>query len=170
MEVTNGSQFAGYMKSVRKRTLEVFRTVPADREGWRLTEDSMSPVDLLVHIGATEEALWGAGLKNGRAAELDEPPRDSLDLAGAIEFLAEKRKNSESFWRSLEPVDLEREIITPTGHAHLLKRWLVLAAEHEIHHRSFLHAYRKLWGMDSHPIYGLTLPRLRENLSKLRDE
>ena len=170
MEVTNGKHFAAYMKSVRKRTLEVFRTVPTEREHWRLTEDSMSPVDILLHIGAVEAALWGAALKNGRAAELDEPARDSYDLAGAIEFLAEKRNRSQAFWRSLDSADLEREIITPTGHAHVLKRWLVLAAEHEIHHRSFVHAYRKLWGMQSHPIYGLTLAQLRENLSKLKSE
>lgn len=167
MEVTDGKKFAAYMKSVRNRTIEVARTVPPEREHWRLTEDSMSPVDILLHLAAVEDGLWGAALKDGRAGELEEPPGADFDLNGALDFMAGVRKKSETYWRALGPDDLEREIVTPTGHAHVLKRWLVLAAEHEIHHRSFLHAYRKLWGMPSHPIYGLTLPDLRKNLAQL---
>ncbi len=168
MEVTSGKSFTAYMKGVRRRTIDVARTIPAEREHWRLTADAMSPVAILLHIGAVESALWGAGLAAaGKAIPLEEPG-DQFDLNGALDWLAERRTANERYWKSLGPAELERDIITPTGDLHVLKRWLVLAAEHEIHHRGFLHAYRKLWGMESHPIYGLTLAQLRENLSRLK--
>ena len=170
MEVTDGSAFAAYMKSVRRRTLEVAKAVPPERETFRLSEDGMSPVDILVHIAVVEDSLWGSGLKSGRAVPLDEPSRDGMSLATAVDFMTDKRKDAAAFWRALTPDDLEREIITPTGHKHVLKRWLVLAPEHEIHHRTFIHAYRKFWGLGPHPIYGLTLPELREKLDKLEGE
>ena len=45
----------------------------------------------------------------------------------------------------------------------MLRRRLACAPpEHEIHHRSFLHAYRKIWGLPSLPLYGLTFQQLKE--------
>lgn len=36
MEIRDGKKFTGYMKGVRKRTLEVLAQIPADKEQWRL--------------------------------------------------------------------------------------------------------------------------------------
>lgn len=161
MEVADGRQFAAYMRTVRKRTLDVIEKVPTDRSHWRLSQDSMSTVDIVLHIAAVEKALWGADLEQGKPGTLEQFEKDALSLPQALAHMAEVRKQSTEYWSALTTDLLSQTILTPTGHPIPLKRWLVLAAEHEIHHRSFIHAYRKLWGLASSPIYGLTLDELR---------
>ncbi len=161
MEVTDGKLFAAYMKTVRNRTLDVIGKVPPDHHNWRLSPDSMSTVDIVLHIASVEKALWGSELIHGRSGRIAEFARDSMTLEAALEYMAVVRKESTEFWRTLTPGRLDQEITTPTGDSMLLKRWLVLAAEHEIHHRSFVHASRKIWGLPSSPIYGLTFDQLR---------
>ncbi len=164
MEVTDGKQFAGYMRGVRRRTLDVIREVPPERASWRLSPDSMSVADIVLHIAAVEKALWGSGIRNGKAEPLVEFPRDSHSLEDALDYMAGVRQDSSRFWQGLTTEVLGQEVTTPTGDRMVLGRWLVLAAEHEIHHRSFVHAYRKIWGLESFPIYGLTLAELRRLL------
>ena len=164
LEVSDGRQFAAYMRTVRKRTLDVVEKVPIDRSQWRLSPDSMSVVDIILHIASVEQALWGLDMAAGTPGKLREFEKDSMNLSDAIATMANVRKGSSEFWSSLTTTQLEQDILTPTGHSLPLKRWLVLAAEHEIHHRSFIHAYRKIWGLASSPIYGLTLDELRQHL------
>lgn len=161
MEVTEGKEFAAYMRTVRRRTLDVLGKVPPERQNWRLTPDSMSAVDIVLHIAAVEKALWGAALAFGKPGKIDEFPKDTMSLEQALDYMARVRKESTAFWCDLTHVQLNEAVVTPTGDEIVLKRWLVLAAEHEIHHRSFVHAYRKIWGMPSSPIYGLTFDELR---------
>lgn len=166
MEIRDGKKFTGYMKGVRKRTLDVLAQIPADKEQWRLGE-GMSPIDIMIHIAQTEQALWGSALKTGKAGPLPQPtPEQQSTLVAALEFAAQIRKQNEDYWSGLGEAELSAEIIGPTGDRIMLSRWLMLAPEHEIHHRSFLHAYRKIWGMAPHPIYGLTLEGLKEMLKQ----
>lgn len=161
MEVTDGKQFAAYMRTVRKRTLDVVHKVPSERNNWRLSPDSMSVVDIVLHIASVEKALWGIGIEHGKPGTLEQFEPDSLSLPQALDHMAQVRKENAEFWSGLTADRLQENVQTPTGDAILLKRWLVLAAEHEIHHRSFIHAYRKIWGLGTSPIYGLTLDELR---------
>lgn len=165
MEVTSGLSFSSYMKAVRQRTLGVLSEVPPERHAWRLSPDSMSVVDIILHIGAVEKSLWGGGRAAGKDLQLDSFEPDTLSYSEALQYLREVREASSAFWKTLTPQELNANITTPTGHSMRLSRWLLLAPEHEIHHRSFIHAYRKLWGLETHPIYGLTLDQLRNHLS-----
>ncbi|MCE9598683.1 MAG: DinB family protein [Spirochaetia bacterium] len=164
MKVTDGKEFAAYMRTVRKRTLDVIGLVPQDRVGWRLTEDSMSVIDIALHIASVEKALWGEGLKDFKADALDEFAKDSMSMSGALDYMRQVRIHSDSFWSGLSQDDLQKLVTTPTGDTSPLNRWLVLAAEHEIHHRGYVHAYRKIWGLSSSPIYGLTFEDLQRLL------
>ncbi len=162
MEVSDGKQFAGYMRTVRRRTLEVIGKVPEEKLNWRLSTDSMSVVDIVLHIAAVEKALWGAQLAFGKPGKVDEFAKDTVSLEKALHYMADVRTASAHFWSDLTHAQLNEAVETPTGEEIVLKRWLVLAAEHEIHHRSFVHAYRKIWGLPSSPIYGLTYDELRK--------
>ena len=162
MEITSGAGFAKFMANVRKRTLDVANAIPPDKEHWRLTEDSWSPIEVLAHIGCVEHALWGASLRAGAIGKPGEDFSRFTSIASVIEYLGATRKDSEDYWASLSREQLDSEVKTPTGYRMLLRRWIALAAEHEIHHRSFLHAYRKIWGLPSLPLYGLTFQQLKE--------
>jgi uncharacterized damage-inducible protein DinB len=162
MEVTSGAGFAKFMANVRKRTLDIANAIPSEKERWRLSADSWSPIEILAHIGSTEHALWGASLRSGAPGSPDDDFSRFSTIASAIDYLKTTRKDSEEYWTSLSPEQLDTEVKTPTGHRILLRRWIALAAEHEIHHRSFLHAYRKIWGLPSFPLYGLTFQQLKE--------
>jgi uncharacterized damage-inducible protein DinB len=166
MEITSGAGFAKFMANVRKRTLDVANAIPPEKEQWRLSEDSWSPVEVLAHIGSIEHALWGSSLRSGAPGQPVENVSHITTIASAIEYLKATRKDSEEYWISLSPEQFDSEIKTPTGHSMSLRRWIALAPEHEIHHRSFLHAYRKIWGLPSLPLYGLTYQRLKELTSK----
>lgn len=162
MEVTDGKQFAAYMRTVRKRTLDVVGKVPSDKEKWRLDPGSMSVVDIVLHIAAVEKALWGADLVYGKPGKIEEFAKDTMSLDEALKYMARVRHESTAYWSDLAHSQLAEAVDTPTGDEIVLKRWLVLAAEHEIHHRSYIHAYRKIWGLASSPIYGLTYDELRK--------
>jgi uncharacterized damage-inducible protein DinB len=162
MEITSGAGFAKFMANVRKRTLDVANAIPPEKEQWRLTEDSWSPIEVLAHIGCVEHALWGASLRSGAFGKPVEDFSRFTTIASVIEYLGATRKDSEEYWASLSREQLDSEVKTPTGHRLLLRRWIALAPEHEIHHRSFLHAYRKIWGLPSLPLYGLTFQQLKE--------
>ncbi|MBL8018293.1 MAG: DinB family protein [Leptospirales bacterium] len=167
MRVTDGKEFTSYMRTVRKRTLEVVRAVPPERTNWRMSGDSMSVIEIVQHIASVEKALWGAALaREMAAARLDEFPRDSMDMATALTYMKDVRAGSEVFWSGLGIEKLREKVKTPTGDLIQLDRWLVLAAEHEIHHRGFIHAYRKIWGLSSSPIYGLTYEDLKQLLAR----
>jgi uncharacterized damage-inducible protein DinB len=162
MEITSGAGFAKFMANVRRRTLDVANAIPPDKERWRLSEDGWSPIEVLAHIGSVEHALWGSTLRSGGPGKPVEDFARFTTIASVIEYLKTTRKDSEEYWISLSPEQLATEVKTPAGHVLLLRRWLALAAEHEIHHRSFLHAYRKIWGLPSLPLYGLTYQQLKE--------
>jgi uncharacterized damage-inducible protein DinB len=162
MEITSGAGFTKFMANVRKRTLDVANAVPPEKEHWRLNTDSWSPIEILAHIGSIENALWGASLRSGAPCKPEEGFSRFATIASAIDYLKATRKDSEEYWTSLFAEQLDTEIKTPTGHGMSLRRWIALAPEHEIHHRSFLHAYRKFWGLPSLPLYGLTFQQLKE--------
>ena len=67
MEIRDGKKFTRYMKGVRKRTPDVLAQIPADKEQWRLGE-GMSPIDIVIHIAQTEQALRGSALKTKKQA------------------------------------------------------------------------------------------------------
>ncbi len=166
MEVIDPKKFCAYMKGVRKRTLSVCAEVPPEKEQWRLG-DGMSVIEIVIHIAQVEQAIWGSSLRNGKPGPFIEPSNEEKSsLKGAIQFAGKIRKEDEEYWKNLTPEHLNSDIITPTGDKIRLSRWLMLAPEHEIHHRGFIHAYRKFWGLSSHPIYGLTLKELDKLISK----
>ena len=162
------------MKGVRKRTLALIEEIPPDRHNWRLEAGSMSPAHVIHHIAATEKALWGIALSNhGKPAKVDDYPDEVPDdesMPRALAYMALVRAENSSWWQALTDEELDAEITGPTGRAMVLRRWLMLAPEHEIHHRGILHAYRKLWGMETVPLYDQTLETLRANLDKLHGE
>ena len=163
MEVTDPKSFVKYARAVRRRTLDVIHKIPDEKKQWRLNDNSFSIPEIIWHIGATEWSLWGAGLSTGPSDVKDFPEGLSFNIA--LDFFQESRSENEKHWSSLSQEQLANKIATPAGAQIVLKRWLLLAIEHEIHHRSFIHAYRKLWGEKSHPIYGLNyedLPLKRE--------
>ncbi len=163
VEVTDGPSFVKYMRTVRKRTDEVLEQVPAEREQWRLEPTSMTVPEILFHVAATEKAIYGPSLRGGGPGPLDELPR-GLSLTEAREYAREARGVCEAYWTTMTAAELAAQVATPTGFRIQLGRWLVLAPEHEIHHRGVIHAYRKIWGLASVPIYGLTFEQLQERL------
>jgi hypothetical protein len=87
MEITSGAGFAKFMANVRKRTLAVANAIPPEKERWRLTEDSWSPIEVLAHIGCIEHALWGAALRSGAIGKPVEDFSHFTTIASVIDYL-----------------------------------------------------------------------------------
>ena len=52
------------MRIVRNRTKEIVNEVPIEKINWRLTEHSMSIIEIIHHIASVEKAVWGSSLKH----------------------------------------------------------------------------------------------------------
>ena len=152
--IQNISSFITYFESIRRRTLNYIRVIPADRLGWSAKPGEFTCAELLRHIIATESLFVGTVVTGrwkypGHKCE----PSDTLDsLLATME--ANHRQAMESLAKLDDAVLLESR---PTLKGTPVKAWriLMMMVEHEIHHRSQLAMYLTLIGVEPLHIYGL---------------
>ncbi len=148
------SSFIDYFESIRRRTLNYFRTIPPDRVDWTPRGDEFTFGDLVRHLAAGEVMFVGAvvesrweypGHERGVYNTLDE----------AIAHLETIHAEAMTALRSLPDSALYEP--RPTLNGPSVKAWRLLMAmvEHEVHHRSQLAVYLSQIGVKPPHIYGL---------------
>ena len=161
MEITDLKIFLDYLESVRKRTLNVVRAIPADKFDWTYREGKFTLADLVRHIAAIERYMYAenAQLKPSRypgcGKELADGPQNVL------EFFDRMHRESMEIFGRLTPEDLARKCVTPAGTPITVRKWLRAMVEHEIHHRGELYVYLNLLGITAPPMYGLTSEQVK---------
>jgi uncharacterized damage-inducible protein DinB len=148
--------YSNYLESIRRRTLNYVRAVPADKMEWSPKAGEFTCGEIIRHIGATEK-MYVNVFANGvwhydehdheQAGSLDEVIAD-LELIH-VEALKTLRAVSDS--ELLQP--------RPTVEGGPIKAWrlLMMLVEHEVHHRSQLAVYLALMGVQPPQIYGMKL-------------
>jgi uncharacterized damage-inducible protein DinB len=150
----SASDFIRYFESIRRRTLNYVRVLPAERLDWAPKEGEFTCADILRHIAASEkmfvrvvtEGRWHYG---GHAAQ------EGQSLDDLIALLERTHAEAMETLGQLPDHALNTPRNGPGGQPLKAWRWLMVMAEHEIHHRSQLAVYLSLMGVQPPHIFGL---------------
>jgi uncharacterized damage-inducible protein DinB len=146
--------FIDYFDSIRRRTIQYARTIPADQLDWSPRAGEFTCAAILRHLAAAEAMFVGAVVAGRwRYAGHDHDPAD--DLAALLAQLDASHAAAMIELRTLNDAALNEPRPTLNGPA--VKAWRLLMAmvEHEVHHRSQLAVYLALMGVEPPQIYGL---------------
>ena len=154
--IQSTTDFIKYFESIRRRTLNYVRIVPAERLNWSPKEGEFTCADIIRHFNASEKmfirvAIEGRWKYEGHEAESEQSLDDLIALLESNHV--EAMKKLEQF----PDQNLNEPRYGPEGEGYPLKawRWLMAMAEHEIHHRSQLAVYLSLMGVRPPHIFGL---------------
>jgi uncharacterized damage-inducible protein DinB len=154
--IQSAADFIKYFEGVRRRTMNYIRVVPADRLGWSPKEGEFSCADILRHIIAAERMFVRVVIEDRWKYEDHETGhKQSLDeLTASLETTHAEVMDR---LKQLPDQDLNEPRFGPKREGQPIKawRWLMVMAEHEIHHRSQLAVYLSLMGVQPPHIFGL---------------
>jgi len=148
------ASFIEYFESIRRRTMQYVRTLPADRIDWSPSAGEFTCATIIRHLAAAESMFVGVVVAGRwRYPGHDHEPSD--DLEALIVQLETSHAAAMNALRALNDAALNEPRPLLKGPA--LKAWRVLMAmvEHEVHHRSQLAVYLALMGVEPPHIYGM---------------
>lgn len=166
MEIAEIQPFLEYFESVRKRTLNVIRSIPADKFDWTYRDGKFTLADMVRHIAAIERNMFAENVQfrpsryQGCGKDLADGPENVLA------FFDRLHQESMAIFSRLTPEDLKKKCVTPAGTPITVWKWLRAMVEHEIHHRGEIYMYLNLLDITAPPMYGLTAEQVRDASEK----
>ncbi|MBI5303609.1 MAG: DinB family protein [Chloroflexi bacterium] len=152
--IRSTSDFIAYLASIRKRTLNYARLVPAARLDWSPQAGEFTCADILRHIAAGERMFVGVVTQN--RWKYDGHRGEQKSVEELIAYLEHIHGEAMEALRALPDGELDQMRAPLEGNAQVKAwRWLMAMTEHEIHHRSQLAMYLLLMGITPPHIYGL---------------
>ena len=148
------SDFIRYFESIRRRTLNYVRVVPTDRLDWAPKGGEFTCADILRHLIASER-MFVRVVTEGRWHYGGHQRQEEQSLDDLIALLERTHAEVMEDLGKIQDQDLNVPRNGPGGQPLKAWRWLMVMAEHEIHHRSQLAVYLSLMGMQPPHIFGL---------------
>ncbi len=148
--------FIKYFESIRRRTLNYVRVIPPDRLGWSPKPGEFTCADIIRHINEAEKMFIRVAVEERWSYEGHESEQNQ-SLDELIALLEATHVEAMDKLRQLPDQDLNEPRPGPKGEGQPVQawRWLMVMAEHEIHHRSQLAVYLSLMGVQPPHIFGL---------------
>jgi uncharacterized damage-inducible protein DinB len=146
--------FIAYWESIRQRTLNYVRVVPADSLDWSPGSGEFTCRDLICHIAAAEQMFVGAAVQ-GRWKYADDSNRSNDNLDQLLAYLDAEHMEARSYLQIMNDSALYEPQPTLDGPPVRAWRLLMAMVEHEIHHRGQLAMYLALMGAHPPQIYGM---------------
>ncbi|RKY90648.1 MAG: hypothetical protein DRQ13_12325 [Ignavibacteriae bacterium] len=146
---SESEKLAEFAAAVRNSTIKRLKQVPAGKENWRITPDSMSIAEIVYHL--TEADEWLMKKMKNHALEPIQGKTGTVKIDDNLEFLnlinrlhhsGEKRC---SFIKKLDESKLQSTIFDKRFGKKVTIWWIIVRGnlDHEIHHRGQLSAYLK---------------------------
>jgi uncharacterized damage-inducible protein DinB len=159
--IQSTADFIKYFESIRRRTLNYIRVVPADRLGWSPKEGEFTCADIIRHFAASERMFVGVVI-NGCWNYEGHASDQQQGLDELLALLESTHSKAMSTLEQLSDQGLNEPRYGPKREGYPLKawRWLMAMTEHEIHHRSQLAVYLSLMGVQPPHIFGLGMEDL----------
>jgi uncharacterized damage-inducible protein DinB len=148
------ADFIKYFESVRRRTMNYVRVVPAERLDWAPKGGEFTCGDILRHLIASEK-MFTRVVMEGRWHYDGHETREEQSLDDLIALLESTHVEAVQALGGLPDQELKAPRNGPGGQPLKAWRWLMAMAEHEIHHRSQLAVYLSLMGVQPPHIFGL---------------
>ena len=146
---SESEKLAEFAAAVRDSTIKRLKQVPAGKENWRITPDSMSIAEIVYHLIEADE--W---LKEKMKNHTLEPIQgktgtvkidDNLEFLNLINRLQHSGEKRCSFIKKLDESKLQSTIFDKRFGKEVTIWWIIIRGnlDHEIHHRGQLSAYLK---------------------------
>jgi uncharacterized damage-inducible protein DinB len=154
--IQTAADFTKFFDGVRRRTMNYIRVVPPDQLDWTPKAGEFSCADILRHIIVAEKMFVRVVIEERWKYE-DHKAKQKQSLDELIASLETTHAEAMEGLRHLSDQDLDEPRSGPKGEGQPIKawRWLMVMAEHEIHHRSQLAVYLSLIGVQPPHIFGL---------------
>ncbi len=153
------NSFVEYFVSVRRRTMNYVRTIPAEKFEWSPREGELTCGDVVRHLAAAEKMFVGV-VTDGRWRYPGHQQILASSLDEAIAYLEACHAESMTALRNLNDAELYQPRPSLKGPPVKAWRWLMAMVEHEVHHRSQLAVYLTLMGVEPPQIYGLGIEEI----------
>ena len=156
MEIRDLGEFINYFNKVHERTLNVVRSIPADKIDWQFREGKFTLGDLVRHIATANRYIFVEVARGGHS-RYSGCGKDLAATYNEVFSLAERlHAENVEIISGLRQDDLVPKCTTPDGASITTWKWLRAMIEHEIHHRGQIFTYLALIEVSSPPLYGLT--------------
>lgn len=136
------------LEEVRRRSLIVWRSIPADRTEWKPSAEARSCIETIRHI-LKAEWNYTQMLQTGRSLDSDDSPYNAqplTDINSEIEFAAPYRREFLALVGSFTPEQLTENKIdrSDAGYVRALGDFILRIAYHEAVHAGQLLTYLRL--------------------------
>jgi len=147
---SESEKLAGFAAAVRDSTTKRLKQVPAGKENWRITPDSMSIAEIAHHLIEADEWLIQK-IENpdlepiqGKIGAIT--IEDNAEFRKLIERLLQSGEKRCSFIKELDESKLQSTIFDKRFEKEVTIWWIIVRGnlDHEIHHRGQLSAYLKM--------------------------
>ncbi|MCA9759775.1 MAG: DinB family protein [Candidatus Eisenbacteria bacterium] len=156
------SSFLDHYGRIRKRTTRLLGVVRPEHLDFAYKPGKFTVADQIRHIAAIERYLFAETLAGRKSCYQGCGPELAEGLENIIALVGRFHDESLEIIRGLSDEDLSTNCLTPAGAEVPRGKWLLLLAEHEIHHRAELYLYLNLMDVETPPIYGLTAEKVEE--------
>ncbi len=146
--------FINYFESVRRRTMNYVRALPPDQLDWAPKGGEFTCADILRHIIASEK-MFVRVVTEDRWQYDGHETQEKQNLEELVARLESTHTENMGTLGSYPDQEMNAPRNGPGGQPIKAWRWLMVMAEHEIHHRSQLAVYLTLMGVQPPHIFGL---------------
>ena len=156
------ASFLDYYGKIRGRTNRLLKGIRPEHLDFAYKPGKFTVADQIRHIAAIERYMFVETLVGRKSAyhgcgkELADGFQNVMDLFNRL------HTESLEIIGSLRDEDLRDTCLTPANARISRQKWLMLLAEHEIHHRAELYIYLNLLNERTPPMYGLTAEEVQE--------
>jgi uncharacterized damage-inducible protein DinB len=154
--IASTADFIKYFESVRRRTLNYMRVVPAERLEWAPEAGEFTCAEVIRHIMVSER-MFVRVVTEGRWHYDGHETTEPQNLDDLIALLDASHSEAIGKLKRFPDQELTNPCPGPKGEGRPVKawRWLMAMTEHEVHHRSQLATYLSLMGVQPPHIFGL---------------
>lgn len=157
MQIRSMDEFLDYWRRIRHRTRRVAELIPPDRVEWTHRQGKFTLGGLVRHLAASERWLFTETVLGRPSRYPGHGPELGRTREEVLSLLDHAHAESVALLGTMTSADLTRRCVTPAGHAITAWKWLRAMVEHEVHHRGQLYLMLGILGVETPPLYGLTV-------------
>jgi len=160
MEITRIAPFLDYFDRIHDRTRRLIDCVRDEDLEWRAAPGRFTAGELIRHLAGIERYMY-AETVHGRPMRYPGHDRSLADgLDATKDYYDRLHGESRSLFAELTDARLAEKCLTPSGVPITVGKWLRAMVEHEAHHRGQIYFILGMRGIQTPPIFGLTVEQL----------